>query len=162
MWNDTWFRNWTLKTHAPSVVWYVRSEGVSWGVCGRENCRLLWGCARYLRVVQIRAALLCFQGCLCWWGIATKACPHGSQRQSPHFRWDIVLQIIFISGSNWQTKFSTQMSQLQCVPLVVSPGKCWFTKRTKVQYICMSYLQWSAVVCFVNLQKGSWQHEKIR
>jgi hypothetical protein len=24
--------------------------------------------------------------------------------------------------------------------LRVAPGKCWFTKRTKVQYICMSYL----------------------
>jgi hypothetical protein len=29
---------------------------------------------------------------------------------------------------------------LQCVPLTGSPGKCWFTKRTKVQYICKSYL----------------------
>jgi hypothetical protein len=29
---------------------------------------------------------------------------------------------------------------VQCVPLAGSPGKCWFTKRTKVQYICMSYL----------------------
>jgi hypothetical protein len=31
-------------------------------------------------------------------------------------------------------------SIIQCVPLEGSPGKCWFTKRTKVQYICMSYL----------------------
>jgi hypothetical protein len=29
---------------------------------------------------------------------------------------------------------------IQCVPLASSPGKCWCTKRTKVQYICMSYL----------------------
>jgi hypothetical protein len=29
---------------------------------------------------------------------------------------------------------------IQCVPLAGSPGKWWFTKRTKVQYICMSYL----------------------
>jgi hypothetical protein len=29
---------------------------------------------------------------------------------------------------------------IQCVPLAGRPGKCWFTKRTKVQYICMSYL----------------------
>jgi hypothetical protein len=29
---------------------------------------------------------------------------------------------------------------IQCVPLAGSPGKCWFTKGTKVQYICMSYL----------------------
>jgi hypothetical protein len=27
-------------------------------------------------------------------------------------------------------------SIVQCVPLAGSPGKCWFTKRTKVQYIC--------------------------
>jgi hypothetical protein len=29
---------------------------------------------------------------------------------------------------------------IQCVPLAGSPRKCWFTKRTKVQYICISYL----------------------
>jgi hypothetical protein len=29
---------------------------------------------------------------------------------------------------------------IQCVSLAGSPGKCWFTKRTKVQYICMSCL----------------------
>jgi hypothetical protein len=29
---------------------------------------------------------------------------------------------------------------IQCVPLAGSPGKYWFTKRTKVEYICMSYL----------------------
>jgi hypothetical protein len=33
-----------------------------------------------------------------------------------------------------------QCRNIQCVPLAGSPGKCWFTKRTKVQYICMSYL----------------------
>jgi hypothetical protein len=27
---------------------------------------------------------------------------------------------------------------IQCVSLAGSPGKCLFTKRTKVQYICMS------------------------
>jgi hypothetical protein len=32
------------------------------------------------------------------------------------------------------------MYVIQCVSLKGSPGKCWFTKRTKVQYICMSYL----------------------
>jgi hypothetical protein len=26
---------------------------------------------------------------------------------------------------------------IQCVPLAGSPGKCWFTERTKVQYICI-------------------------
>jgi hypothetical protein len=26
---------------------------------------------------------------------------------------------------------------IQCVPLAGSPGKCWFTKRTKGQYICI-------------------------
>jgi hypothetical protein len=31
-------------------------------------------------------------------------------------------------------------SLIQWVPLASSPGKCWFTKRTKVQYICMPYL----------------------
>jgi hypothetical protein len=132
MWNDTWLRNWTHKTHAPSVVWYVRSEGVSWGVCGGENCRLLWGCARYLRAVQIRAALLCFQGCLCWWGIATKACPHGSQCQSPHVRWDIVLHILFISGSNWLTKFGTQMSQLRVYVLEHGKQQAWPSRETNL------------------------------
>jgi hypothetical protein len=29
---------------------------------------------------------------------------------------------------------------VQCVSLAGSPGKCWFTKGTKVQYTCMSYL----------------------
>jgi hypothetical protein len=29
---------------------------------------------------------------------------------------------------------------MQCVRLAGSPGKCWFKKRTKVQYICMPYL----------------------
>jgi hypothetical protein len=33
-----------------------------------------------------------------------------------------------------------QLDKVQCVPLAGSPGKCWFTKRTKVQYICISYL----------------------
>jgi hypothetical protein len=32
------------------------------------------------------------------------------------------------------------MELVQCVPLDGSPRKCWCTKRTKVQYICMSYL----------------------
>jgi hypothetical protein len=32
------------------------------------------------------------------------------------------------------------VADIQCVPLVGSPWKCWFTQRTKVQYICMSYL----------------------
>jgi len=70
----------------PSVVWYVRSEGVSRGVCGREDRRLLWGCAGCVRDVQIRAALLCVQGFLWRWRTATEPRPHGPQWQSPQFR----------------------------------------------------------------------------
>jgi hypothetical protein len=50
---------------------------------------------------------------------------------------------------------------IQCVPLAGSPRKYWFTKRTKVQYICIHTCN-EVRLCFGNLQKGSWQHEKIR
>jgi hypothetical protein len=40
----------------------------------------------------------------------------------------------------WVERIQKAESLVQCIPLAGSPGKCWFTKRTKVQYICMSYL----------------------
>jgi hypothetical protein len=34
-----------------------------------------------------------------------------------------------------EIKYVRRSWNIQCVPLAGSPGKCWFTKRTKVQYI---------------------------
>jgi hypothetical protein len=65
--------------------------------------------------------------------------------------WFMILLFCWYCGAHWLILFHYCLycnilfhigflSLIQYVPLEGSPGKCWFTNRTKVQYSCMSYL----------------------
>jgi hypothetical protein len=61
--------------------------------------------------------------------------PSVIQRVASHYAdWATTIQYFDVPHSEL---LAASLNKLQCVPLAGSPGKCWFTKITKVQYICI-------------------------